>query len=596
MKARKALLPIAAILLLAACWGIEDSYLLYLAKLLAINAIVVYGLNFLMGYAGQAYLAIGASFAVGAYVSALSMMQLGLPFPVSWLGGAILAGIFGVVTGLPALRLAGAYLAMVSIAFNVVLQEALVNWASVTGGAMGLPGVPPIGIGALVLDDHAVLALIVAVAITTICIAIAFRESLWGLAFVAMRESEVASRSLGIDTVRLKAVAFFVSSVIVGLAGGLYGHSIGYVSPDIGTIFASVNFVLMLVLGGIGTAWGPLIGAVILTLLPQWLFDFERYHLLVLGIILLVSIMLMPRGIASLVRRRHTPEATPDVVDPAGGFTGLAEFASGSGSAALVIDEIRKSFGGVDALRGVSLRVAPGTIHGLIGPNGSGKSTLVNVVTGLYRAGSGTVRFGERALGGQSMRRIAAQGVIRTFQTPQPFAELTVRENLMAAQFRHAAAGFIASLFALPASRRAAAQAADAAARLARALGLTALLDQHSGALPQGDQRRLEIARALAAHPGILILDEPAAGLSEVESEALCGLLDHLRREGIGLLLIEHHMDVIMRLCDRITVLDRGQVIAEGTPAEIQADERVRSAYFGLVDATGQLLPAAVSE
>jgi ABC-type branched-subunit amino acid transport system ATPase component/ABC-type branched-subunit amino acid transport system permease subunit len=596
MGPRKILVPVAAILLLAACWGIEDSYLLYLAKLLAINAIVVYGLNFLMGYAGQAYLAIGASFAVGAYVSALSMMQLGLPFLVAWPGGAVLAGIFGVLTGLPALRLAGAYLAMVSIAFNVVLQETLVNWASVTGGAMGVPGVPPIGIGTLVLDDHAVLALIVAVALATIFVAVAFRKSLWGLAFVAMRESEVASRSLGIDTVRLKAVAFFVSSVIAGLAGGLYGHSIGYVSPDIGTIFASVSFVLMLVLGGIGTAWGPLIGAVILTLLPQWLFDFERYHLLVLGIILLVSIMLMPKGIASLVRRRRTPEAKPGVVDPTGGFTGLAEFASGSGSTALAIDEIRKSFGGVDALRGVSLRVEPGTIHGLIGPNGSGKSTLVNVVTGLYRAGSGAVRFGERELGGRSMRRIAAEGVVRTFQTPQPFAELTVRENLMAAQFRHGAAGIGASLFALPASRRATAQAADATARLARALGLTALLDHHSGALPQGDQRRLEIVRALAAHPGILILDEPAAGLSEVESEALCVLLDHLRREGIGLLLIEHHMDVIMRLCDRITVLDRGRVIAEGTPAEIQADERVRSAYFGPVDATGQLRPAAVSE
>jgi branched-chain amino acid transport system ATP-binding protein len=247
-------------------------------------------------------------------------------------------------------------------------------------------------------------------------------------------------------------------------------------------------------------------------------------------------------------------------------------------------------------LRGVSIHVAPGTIHGLIGPNGSGKSTLVNVVSGLYCAGAGTVRFGERGLGGTSMRRIAAAGVMRSFQTPQPFAELTVRENLMAAQFRHRAAGIVASLFALPASRRATAQAAEAATRLARALGLTALLDQHSGALPQGDQRRLEIARALAARPGVLILDEPAAGLSQEESEALCQLLDHLRREGLALLLIEHHMDVIMRLCDRITVLDRGQVIAEGTPAEIQADERVRSAYFGPVDAAGQLLPAAVSE
>jgi branched-chain amino acid transport system permease protein len=383
---------------------------------------------------------------------------------------------------------------------------------------------------------------------------------------------------------------FWVSSVMAGLAGGLYGHSMQYVSPDVGTIFASISFVLMLVLGGIGTSWGPLIGAVILTLLPQLLSDFQRYHLLVLGLILLAAVTLAPRGVAQIVetlvgrlrsgsaKLDESREASP----PAGSsLAGLDAALAPSRGHELVAATLDKSFGGVAALSGADITVQSGSIRGLIGPNGSGKSTLVNVVTGFYRADGGAVQFDRRPLDGKSTSWIARQGIVRTFQTPRLFSELTVLENLLVAQFRHRAPSLFAAFFDLPSSARVSRDATEEAVHLARALGLESLLEQRAGDLSQGDKRKLEIARALAARPSVLILDEPAAGLSVEEAEALCALLERLKAYGLGVILVEHHMDVIMRVCDRITVLERGRVIAEGTPREIRDDADVRRAYLG---------------
>jgi branched-chain amino acid transport system ATP-binding protein/branched-chain amino acid transport system permease protein len=590
-SARRPIILLAAILLVAASWGITDSYFSYLVRLSAINVAVVYSLNLLMGYAGQAFIATAATFAIGAYASALGMIRLGLPFFVAWPAGGILAGLFGLASSLPAIRLSGAYLAMVSIAFNVVVEEVLIHWTTLTGGPIGLSAIPRASIGGFEFGDRPMLGLIVFIAILTIYACVALRRSQWGLAFIAMRESDLAAKSLGIDTIRLKAVAFWVSSLITGLAGGLYAHSMQYVSPDIGTIFSSIIFVLMLVLGGIGTSWGPFFGAVILTLVPQLLSDFQRYHLLVLGVILLASVILMPKGIAQifemLVGRVRKPggrsvESRSALVPASLSLIDLKEIIAPQSGSALVATEIYKSFGELVALCGIDIRVEAGTIQGLIGPNGSGKSTFVNVVTGFYRTDRGEVRFGRRRLDGKSIPRIARAGIVRTFQTPHLFSGLSVLENLKVAQFHHRAPSLIAGLLDLPSSARVTRGATDEAVRLARALGLEGLLAQRAGDLSQGDQRKLEIARALAARPAILILDEPAAGLSMEEAEALCTLLEQLRANGLGVLLVEHHMDVIMRVCDRITVLDRGRVIADGTPAKIREDSHVQQAYLGL--------------
>ena len=467
----------------------------------------------------------------------------------------------------------------------------MIHWTELTGGPVGLPAIPRPSFGGIVLDERAMLALIIFVAALTVYGCAALRQSQWGRALVAMGENELAEKSLGINTIRLKAIVFWLASIIAGLAGGLYAHSMQYVSPDIGTLFASFTFVLMLVLGGIKTSWGPLIGAVFLTLLPQLLTDFQRYHMLVLGVILLVLITTAPRGIAQIgdffVARYKKVFGQPDELDRpfspiATSFSGLNKSIAQEGDHELVVDAIEKSFGGVAALCGASIAVHSGMIRGLIGPNVSGKSTLVNVITGFDRADDGEIRFDGGRIEGKSSFWISGTGVVRSFQTPRIFSELTVLENLLAAQFRRHAPSLLVALFDLPSSRRRTREAAERALSLARALGLEGLIEQRAGDLSQGDKRKLEIARALAAEPLVLILDEPAAGLSTEEAGTLCSLLERLRANGLAVILVEHHMDVIMRVCDRITVLDRGNVIAEGTPREVQDDPEVRRAYLGV--------------
>jgi ABC-type branched-subunit amino acid transport system ATPase component/ABC-type branched-subunit amino acid transport system permease subunit len=581
-------LAVAMLVALGISLAMDDRYYIYLARLTLLNIIVVYALNILLGYAGQASIAAAAIFAVGAYGCALGVMHLGVPFPIAWPAGALLAGIVGIVSALPALRLAGAYLAMVSIAFNVVAEQILILGGDVTGGPVGLPAIPPISFGGFTFTDNMTLALIAACAVLAVYCTASLRDSQWGRTAIALRDSELAAKSLGINTVWLKIAIFFVTSVMMGFAGGLYAHSTNYISPDISGILASFVLVLMLVLGGIGTLWGPLIGACVLTIVPQLLSNFQKYHLLVLGIILLIAITQMPKGLAEpqslLARWRRkaapAPLAGSGAASPSPSTTAQIRTWTVP-DLTLRASNIVKKFGGVVALSNAAVEVRPGMIRGMIGPNGSGKSTLVNVLTGFYVPDEGAVSFGSERTEKLSTSAIACKGIIRTFQTPRLFNDLTVAENLAASQFSHRPGNLFSAMFGLAGNTRTNREAAAESAALAAALGLTGLLDQRAGDLSQGNQRQLEIARALAAHPAILILDEPAAGLSHEESMKLCTLLESLRAQGLGILLIEHHMDVVMRLCDRITVLNRGSVLAEGTPQEIRANSAVQAAYLG---------------
>jgi len=576
----------AAVLLIGICRSLDQGYATYLVKLAGINVIVVYGLNLLMGYAGQAFIAVAATFAIGAYVTAVTVVQGWLSFPLAWLLAGTAGGLFGVIAGLPALRLSGAYLAMVSIAFNVVIEQILVHSPDVIGGAMGISAIPPIEVAGWQFDDGATSATIAVTALIAAYCTSVFRHSQWGLALIAMRESEIASQSLGIRILPLKATVFFIASAIIGLAGGLYSPAMGYISPDIATVFASVTYVLMLIVGGRSTTFGPLLGALLLTALPQLLVEFQQYHLVILGILLLVFVVLLPDGIASLLGplfSRWRRIASDD-----NSRSSLGDEVAKIPGRNLAVRGIQKSFGGLHALRGVDLSVARGSIRGLIGPNGSGKSTLVNVISGFYSPDEGHVLVDDEDVTRRPTAELAGCGLVRTFQTPHLFMKLTVRDNLRAAQFRSLRPSLLAAFFDLPASSRIDRAAMHRAAEVARLVGLEAALDHPAETLSQGDRRRVEIARALAASPQVLILDEPAVGLSAEEIEALRRLLDTLRQMGLTMVLIEHHMDIVMQLCDRITVLERGAVIAEGTPDEIQRNVQVQRAYLGAMHAAGQ--------
>ena len=581
-------LSIAA--LIGVCAIFPDGYLNLLIRLAAVNVLVVCGLNLLMGYGGQAFLAVAATVAVGAYASSLALMKLNVPWLIAIALGGTLAAFFGLLTSLPALRLSGAYLAMVSIAFNVIVEEILVHWQGLTGGPVGLPGIPRGGPWGLTLNDQWMASLMCAAAVLGWWAVDRIRHSPWGQTIVAIRDSEIAARSLGINSTLVKAVTFAVAAFMMGVAGALYAHSAQYISPDVGGVFGSILFVLMLILGGSGTRLGPVIGAVILTFLPQFLTEFQKYHVFVLGLILLVCITLRPRGIASLFPSKASYSPVPaSRIDHAplaasGAGSLHAHVARTDESPALEVRGVSCQFGGIVALSKVSFEVKPATIHGLIGPNGAGKSTLVNVITGHYRASTGEVVFGTHRLSTMAMPAIARLGVVRTFQKPQLFSDLSVLENLEIAQFSSLRHSLVGAVLGLPGARSKSMQARERAIELARAVGLQEWLHRPAATLAQGQQRLLEIGRALAARPRVIVLDEPAAGLSASEIDRLSEVLRELRGTGMGIVLIEHHMRLVMSVCDQITVIDRGEHLITGTPSEVGASEAVRDAYLGSSD------------
>jgi branched-chain amino acid transport system ATP-binding protein/branched-chain amino acid transport system permease protein len=572
------------------CWVFPSGYGNLMIRLVAINLLVVCALNLLMGHGGQAFIAVAATFAIGAYASALGMMKLQLPWIVALAFGGSLAALFGLIASLPALRLSGAYLAMVSIAFNVIVEEVLVHWQSLTGGPVGLTGYPRGGpLGRDLSDAGMAMACCVVAACVWWWID-RLRRTPWGATIVAVRDSEVAARSLGIPTTRVKATTFLIATFLMGLGGALYAHSALYISPDMGGVFGSILFVLMLVLGGAGTRWGPVVGALILTLLPQLLLNLQKYHLFVLGLILLLCMIFMPRGIMAVDfarwRSKRSSQALPaadSAVDPAPAAEAPASTIHPSIPSDLLLEvhEVSLAFGGIQALSQVSVTIRPGQVHGLIGPNGAGKSSLVNVVTGHYAATAGRVTLNGQDLAGLGMQRIARLGIVRTFQTPQLFRSLSVQDNLIVAQFPAMRPSWWAGILGTSKSLQDYEASRARAQTLAARVGLGSLMDRVAGELSQGQQRLLEIARALASDPGVLILDEPAAGLSTAEIQELSDLLVRLKKTGLAIFLIEHHMEMVMEVCDVITVIDRGHLLLHGTPAQVQASDAVRQAYLG---------------
>ena len=573
IAAGRTAVPIAIVALTAAALlaaAKSDGYTPFVLALVALTAVVGVGLNILLGLTGQVSLGHVGFYAIGAYTVAILTLK-GVDFWIALpLAGAV-AGIVGFALALPALRVTGPYLAMVTIAFAFIIQHGTIEWRALTGGANGLMGIAPPSLGGLVFSEREMAMLAVTLAGASLYAFHRLARSGWGMAMVAVRDAEPAARSIGLNPVIVKTAAFSLSAVFTGLAGGIFAPLLMFVAPDSFPFSQSILFLFAVIVGGAGWTFGPVVGALVSVVLPELLSSLAEYRLLFFGASLLVILWVAPAGVLGLLARlwRRTE---PSVV-AATAFDVAAFLAPKGAAGTLEVRDLGITFGGIKAASAVSFTALPGKVTSVIGPNGAGKTTVLNLIGGFYRPDSGSIRLGERELAGSPAWKVARAGIARTYQTTKLFATMSIIDNVLIA-LRRGRLGSMAADAASPADR-------DAAEALLAFVGYHGSLSVPAGDLPHVDRRLVEIARALAMCPRVLLLDEPAAGLMRSDKDALSRLIRRIADLGIAVILVEHDMLLVMGISDAVIVLDAGVRIAAGSPVEVRHDPRVLKAYLG---------------
>lgn len=577
---------IGLLLILVLPWLPVNPFVVYLAQTFAYTAIAVIGLNLLLGLSGQMSLGQAGFYALGAYGSALVALKLDWPVPVAILFGTVVATAAGALVGIFALRTRGLYLAMATMVVGFVIEIIAQRWVGVTGGSMGLTAIPQIELGA---GKYTSMWFLYFAGICLLVVQIGadyINDSFVGRRLRAVRESETFAASVGIQVTWWRAATFAGCAGLAGLGGALFAHQSGYVGSDAFSIRLSISLLIAAVIGGLGARTGPLLGTLILLGMVEFISGIEDYGLLIHGGILLGVLIAFPKGAAGILAavRRRLPGRSPR--SSTGISPALKDSASLQGrmqGAQLSIVDVSKSYSGVLAVDKVSIQVKAGDVHGLIGPNGAGKSTLINIIAGIYRCDAGTV-----LLDGQDITALATPdrariGLARTFQNLQLIEAVTALQNV---QFGFVEAPAVMADFAQwwRGIRFEEHERSEALA-IMDFLGIADLAQRLPGELSYGHRKLLELARAIAQRPRIMLLDEPIAGLNAHEAREIASVVKRLRSLGITIIVVEHNMEFVMSTCDAISVLDYGQLIVTGTPEQVQKDARVLDAYLGKSEA-----------
>ena len=607
-------LTLAAAAALALSWGLLPDFTLTLLSYIALYALVAAGLVMLTGVGGMTSFGQAAFVGMGAYATAwvctspaaaqvLPAALVGSAW-LPWLGLALglattfaLAWMLGAVT----LRLSGHYLPLGTLAWGLSLYYLFGNIEGL-GGFTGLSGLPPLVLGGFSLASPMRLGPVIwGVLLLALWALHNLLDSREGRAIRALKGGRVMAESMGIDTAHYRIKLFVLAALLAAMSGWLYAHLQRFVNPTPFNINIGIEYLFMAVVGGAGHLWGAVLGAALITLLkeqlqdilPQLLGTSGNFEIVVFGLLMLLVLQrfadgLWPRlaGWTQRFIKRPAAQSGPGAAakhSPAAPLS--ARPLPPAGQVVLQASHVSKRFGGLIANNDITMDVKAGEVHALIGPNGAGKSTFFNMISGVDDPSSGEVLLAGKPMQGQPSRNFAALGMGRTFQHVRLLGQRNVLDNVALGAHRRGRSGWLACMLRLDRAEEAALML-EARRQLERC-GLGALADQPAASLPLGQQRIIEIARALAGQPNVLLLDEPAAGLRHLEKRALATLLGQLRAEGLGILVVEHDMEFVMKLADRITVLEFGMVIAEGTPHQVQANPRVLEAYLGGADDLG---------
>ena len=543
--------------------------------------VLVSGLNLVVGFAGQIAIGWVALLTLGAYTtSVLAAGNVTPEFPpyLALAIAAVVGAVFGLIIGLPALRLRTFYFAITTLGFATIVTQVALAWQSVTGGGVGVPGpIFPEPFSSQWGFYYFCFGL------ATVCtwMTANLAASRFGRALTAIRDTEVAAEASGISKPALLIPVFLFSGAVAAVSGGLFASLQSYITPDAFTLDLSVLFFIAILIGGRGSILGPVLGTILLTVLPELAAPLVAWSTFLYAALLLVIVLAIPGGIAELLDfKNRRPLASGRAIIPRPDLlNSLLEVSRDPG--ALTLEQVALSFGGVKAIDGLDLEIRAGQVHGLIGPNGSGKTTTLNVISGYYVQERGTVRLNGAALPILARHRRAHMRIARTFQTPRIVSSASVIENVMIGGTIDGEGTFVESLLALPRYRRDEAMLRATAMLALTAVGLERLAPVRADRLQHSELRFTEIARALMLRPAFLLLDEPAAGLSAEEIERLGALLVAIARAGTGVLVVEHHPDLIFDICHHVTVLILGRMLAAGSPAEIRSHREVVNAYLG---------------